>query len=96
MNNAYKFTSKRSDTVIEFGLIKNNNKETFFLRDNGAGFDMRHVKKLFGPFERLHSHDEYPGTGIGLATVEQVIKRHDGEIWAHAEVNKGAIFYFTL
>lgn len=96
MNNAYKFTSRKADTIIEFGLIKNNDKDTYFVRDNGAGFDMRHVDKLFGAFERLHTHDEFPGTGIGLATVKQVIDKHSGEIWAQAEVNKGATFYFTL
>jgi PAS domain S-box-containing protein len=96
MANSYKFTTKKPEAIIEFGVIFNNNKETFFLRDNGAGFDMRHVNKLFGAFERLHAQEEFPGTGIGLATVDQVIKKHHGEIWAQAEVNKGAIFYFTL
>lgn len=96
INNAYKFTSKQENSVIEFGLIKDNNKVTYFLKDNGAGFDMRHVDKLFSPFERLHAHKEFPGNGIGLATVKQVINKHAGEVWAHAELNKGAIFYFTL
>jgi PAS domain S-box-containing protein len=93
MRNAYKFTSKRPISNIEFGILKDG---TIFLRDNGAGFDMRHIKKLFEAFERLHSTNEFQGTGIGLATVQRGIKRLQGKIWAEAEVDKGATFYFTL
>lgn len=96
MNNAYKFTSKKSETIIEFGVLKTGDEDTYFLRDNGSGFDMRHVEKLFGAFERLHAATEFPGTGIGLATVQRAIKRHNGRIWAEAELNVGATFYFTL
>jgi PAS domain S-box-containing protein len=96
MNNAYKFSSQKAETRIELGSIILNNKKTFFLRDNGAGFDMRHSDKLFKPFQRLHATRDFPGMGIGLATVQRMIQRHSGKIWAEAEVNKGAIFYFTL
>jgi light-regulated signal transduction histidine kinase (bacteriophytochrome) len=96
MQNAYKFTERQPETVIEFGKTKINENETYFLRDNGAGFDMRHVDKLFKPFERLHGTNEFPGTGTGLATVHRIIQRHGGKIWAEAEVDKGATFYFTL
>jgi signal transduction histidine kinase len=92
MNNAYKFTSLNTDTIIEFGYFK----ETYFVRDNGVGFEMRHVGKLFAPFQRLHGTNHFPGSGIGLATVKRIIQRHSGTIWAEAEVNKGATFYFTL
>jgi PAS domain S-box-containing protein len=94
--NAYKFTAKVEEAQIEFGQTKIDGLDTYFVKDNGAGFDMKHIDKLFKPFERLHSFNEFPGTGIGLTTVLRVIQRHGGKIWAKGEKNHGATFYFTL
>jgi signal transduction histidine kinase len=96
LNNAWKFTSKREETHIEFGAEKEAGKLIFFIRDNGAGFEMAHAEKLFGAFQRLHSTDEFPGTGIGLATVQRILQKHGGKIWAKSSVNQGTTFYFTL
>lgn len=96
VENAWKFTAKQKQPLIEFGMNIMEGKKVFFIRDNGAGFDMAFVNKLFGAFQRLHSADEFPGTGIGLATVKRVITRHGGQIWAEGEVGKGATFFFTL
>ncbi len=96
IDNAWKFTGKTKNARIEFGTILKEGKKVFFIRDNGAGFDMSYVNKLFGTFQRLHTNDEFTGTGIGLATVQRIINRHGGKIWAEGEVGKGATFYFTF
>jgi len=96
LGNAFKFTSKSQSARIEFGFDRQNENKVYFVRDNGAGFDLKYVDKLFKPFQRLHSDKEYPGTGIGLATVQRIIQRHGGMVWADGEVNKGSTFYFTL
>ena len=100
LNNAWKFTVQRDKSKIEFGILSlsdvKQNSATYFVRDNGVGFDMAYADKLFGVFQRLHRATEYPGTGIGLATVKRIIHRHSGRIWAEGKVDKGATFYFTL
>jgi PAS domain S-box-containing protein len=96
LRNAWKFTSKLNDAVIEFGNVESRGKNAFFIRDNGAGFSMRNASKMFIIFETLHSQSDFEGTGIGLATVQRIILRHGGEIWAEGEVGKGASFYFTF
>jgi light-regulated signal transduction histidine kinase (bacteriophytochrome) len=94
IGNAWKFTGKKRRARIAFGCAET--PPIYFVRDNGAGFDMANADKLFGAFQRLHSANEYPGTGIGLATVQRIISRHGGRIWAEAAVGQGATFYFTL
>jgi PAS domain S-box-containing protein len=96
VNNAWKFTSKEARPQFEFGTTVKEGKTACFIRDNGVGFDMTYVNKLFGAFQRLHTSLEFPGTGIGLATVQRIINRHGGQVWAEAEIGKGATFYFTL
>jgi light-regulated signal transduction histidine kinase (bacteriophytochrome) len=96
ISNAWKFTSKKEHAVIEFGQQSKNKERTFYIRDNGSGFDMTYVNKLFGVFQRLHSVSDFPGTGVGLATVQRIITIHGGHIWAEAEEGKGATFFFTL
>jgi len=96
LNNAWKYTSKKTLTKIEVGVKNGEDNPTFFIKDNGAGFCMSDIEKLFAPFSRLHSRNEFPGTGVGLATVKRIINRHGGDIWAEGETNKGATCYFTL
>lgn len=96
LNNAWKYTCRQPKAQISFGAIENKGKSAFFVLDNGAGFDMAYADKLFGAFQRLHSEAEFPGTGIGLATVKRIIHKHGGHVWAESAVNQGATFYFTL
>lgn len=100
LDNAFKFTAQCDKGKIEFGVLSSSEVDesntTYFVRDNGVGFDMTYANKLFGVFQRLHRAADYPGTGIGLATVERIIHRHGGRIWAEGKVNEGATFYFTL
>jgi PAS domain S-box-containing protein len=96
LGNAWKFTSKRPDARIEFGSLPSNGSKAYFVRDNGTGFDQVYAARLFGAFQRLHSMDEFPGTGIGLATVQRIVQRHGGRVWATGAVNQGATIYFTL
>jgi PAS domain S-box-containing protein len=96
LDNAWKFTSKHPKARIEFGVTEQEGKKVYFVRDDGAGFDMRYVDKLFGTFQRIHGVDEFPGNGVGLAIIQRIIHHHGGQVWAEGAVEKGATFYFTL
>jgi signal transduction histidine kinase len=96
LSNAFKFTRHREKTIVEISSRPDGAELIYFVRDNGAGFEMQYAQKLFGVFQRMHRADEFEGTGVGLSIVQRIIQRHGGRIWAESEVNKGATFYFTL
>jgi len=96
MGNCWKFTSKQDYARIECGKTLVDDTVVFFVRDNGIGFDQKYVDQIFGAFQRLHTANEFPGTGIGLASAQRIVQRHGGRIWAEGAVGQGATFYFTL
>ena len=95
LGNAWKYTSKNPVARIEFGKVDDTGQNTFYVKDNGVGFDMQYSDKLYGAFQRLHGA-EYEGNGIGLATVKRIVERHGGKVWADSKVGEGATFYFSL
>jgi len=96
VSNAWKYTGKNQSSKIRFATAEVDGKLAYFVKDNGVGFDVQYAHKLFGPFQRLHGYDEFPGTGIGLATVKRIVDRHGGRVWVNSKLNKGTTFYFTL
>jgi signal transduction histidine kinase len=96
LSNAVKFTGKCEQAVIQVGMLEQSGERIFFVRDNGAGFNMEYASKLFAPFQRLHGVEEFPGSGIGLSIVQRIITRHGGRIWPESKLGQGTTFYFTL
>jgi light-regulated signal transduction histidine kinase (bacteriophytochrome) len=96
VSNAVKFTAHQAEPKLEIGGASTNGVNTYYVKDNGVGFDQRYADKLFGVFQRLHGEDEFEGTGVGLALVKRIIQRHHGNVWAEGRLNEGATFYFTL
>jgi light-regulated signal transduction histidine kinase (bacteriophytochrome) len=96
LSNALKYSRPRSPAVIEIGCCRVNGATAIFVRDNGVGFDMKHADKLFGVFQRLHPPSQFEGTGVGLAIVDLIIRKHGGRVWAESQPDRGATFYFTI
>jgi light-regulated signal transduction histidine kinase (bacteriophytochrome) len=96
IGNAVKYSSKKEKPIVEIGCREINSEPVYYIKDNGAGFDSAYASKLFTAFQRLHGPEDFEGTGVGLATVHKIITKHGGRIWADAEIDKGATFYFTL